>query len=399
MSSVVMDWIDRASRVAGGTGRTARLRRSPLAHPRWPGPMVKRARVAVLLATLAFVGACGDTATPANTDAVRAARAFLDRYVEPDGRVVRHDQGGDTVAEGQSYGLVLTQVVGDQQSFDRIWAWTNDHLRRRDGLLSNRWANGAVVDESSASDADLLTAWALLRAGGAYRDEGQRLAAAILKEEVVRLPAGLVLAAGQWATGEPSSLNPSYWALGVMRDMAGRTGDLRWSALADTAVKTVRDLTDDGMTLPPDWARVDHGYVSATPAPGGQAPDERYSLDSQRVVVWFATSSDATPSAGKAPRALAARWWTLLRNPGRSAVIALSPNGTVRDADEQPLPLVASAAAAAAAGDTAARDRLLARAGMLDTTRPSYYGSAWVALGQALLTTDMLAINSAVPTR
>jgi len=43
------------------------------------------------------------TATPADT-ARAAAESFLDRYVEPDGRVVRLDQGGDTVSEGQAYG-------------------------------------------------------------------------------------------------------------------------------------------------------------------------------------------------------------------------------------------------------------------------------------------------------
>lgn len=349
--------------------------------------------LAVLLVVLPFIIGCGNSiapAAPASTEAVRAARAFLDRYVTPDGRVVRHDQGGDTVAEGQSYGLVLAQVAGDQQAFDRIWAWTNAHLRRPDGLLADRWANGAVVDDESASDADLLTAWALLRTGGAYRGDGERLAAAMLNEEVVRLPAGPVLAAGKWATGEPATLNPSYWALGIMRDLAARTGDLQWSALADTAVLTVRELTGGGVTLPPDWARVDHGRVSATPAPSGQVPDVRYSLDAQRVAVWFATSSNTAPGSGEPASALAARWWTLLRDPSRSAAIALSPNGTVLDGGPLPLPLVASAAAAAAAGDTAARDRLLARAGALDRSKPSYYGSAWVALGHALLTTDIL---------
>jgi len=47
---------------------------------------------------------------------------------------------------------------------------------------------------------------------------------------------------------------------------------------------------------------------------------------------------------------------------------------------------VAAAAAAHAAGDQAARDRLLAAAQALDAEQPTYYGSAWVALGGRLLT-------------
>jgi len=353
--------------------------------------VAERARaLVVLLAVLAVVvtGCSGSAAfAPANTGAVRDARAFLDRYVAADGRVVRHDQGGDTVGEGQSYGLVLAQVAGDPEAFARIWGWTDAHLRRPDGLLAGRWADGAVADENSASDADLLTAWALLRADVRYRAAGEELAKTVLAKEVVALPAGPVLAAGQWATGQPATLNPSYWALGIMRDLAARTGDPQWTALADTAVPIVSELTGGATTLPPDWARVDAGRVSATPAPSGQVPDVRYSLDAQRVVVWFATARD--PAA----RALAARWWTSLGDTSRSTPIALRLDATVLDPGAHPLPLVATAAAATAAGDTAARDRLLDRAGALDASRPGYYGSAWVALGLAFLTTDLLTVD------
>ena len=39
--------------------------------------------------------------------AVDAGRRFLDTYVDADGRVVRHDQDGDTVSEGQAYAIAL----------------------------------------------------------------------------------------------------------------------------------------------------------------------------------------------------------------------------------------------------------------------------------------------------
>ncbi|MBV8429650.1 MAG: hypothetical protein JO244_00690, partial [Solirubrobacterales bacterium] len=44
--------------------------------------------------------------------AVPAAQHFLDRYVLPDGRVERIDQGGDTVGEGQAYGMLLAAGIG-----------------------------------------------------------------------------------------------------------------------------------------------------------------------------------------------------------------------------------------------------------------------------------------------
>ena len=68
------------------------------------------------VAALLVLGMASHSATRAQADARAAARSFLARYVNPNGRVVRRDQGGDTVSEGQAYGLLLSQVAGDQES-------------------------------------------------------------------------------------------------------------------------------------------------------------------------------------------------------------------------------------------------------------------------------------------
>ena len=86
---------------------------------------------------------------------------FLDRYVDDDGRVVRHDQGGDTVSEGQAYAMLLAVAADDRDRFAQVWDWTRAHLQRGDGLLAWRWAGGRVVDDEPATDADLDAARAL----------------------------------------------------------------------------------------------------------------------------------------------------------------------------------------------------------------------------------------------
>ena len=130
--------------------------------------------------------------------AEEAARGFLDSYVDDDGRVVRHDQGGDTVSEGQAYALLVAAAIGDRKTFTDVWAWTTAHLRRPNGLLSWRWADGAVVDPSSAADADLDAARALVVAGRVFAApglvaEGGALAQAVLDLETVQTGAGRVL--------------------------------------------------------------------------------------------------------------------------------------------------------------------------------------------------------------
>jgi endo-1,4-beta-D-glucanase Y len=82
-----------------------------------------------------------DAATPEpNAEALArvAADRFLDRYMDPDGRVVRRDQGGDTVSEGQAYAMLLAVAIGDQPRFEQAWNWAKVHLQREDGLLSWR---------------------------------------------------------------------------------------------------------------------------------------------------------------------------------------------------------------------------------------------------------------------
>jgi endoglucanase len=319
----------------------------------------------------------------ADAEARSDARAFLARYVDSSGRVVRRDQGGDTVSEGQAYALLLAQVAGDRTAFNRVWRWTRSHLQRPDGLLSYLYKGGAVRDPAPASDADLLAAWALLRARGndarAYRHDGRRLAAAVLAKETARPGGRLTLAAGPWATGAPVTLNPSYWAPHVMVSLARLTHDHSWSQLAASSHDVTREIAAGGRLLPPDWARVDGTTISATSSPNGQPSQVQYGLDAQRLVVWLAAGCD--PAA----RRLAAGWWPKLSSAGASQALALRPDGGVVAAGPSPLALVATAAAADAAGRPADRDRLLDQASAAESAHPSYYSAAWVALGRGLL--------------
>src|SRR3546814_7879618 len=78
----------------------------------------------------------------------------LDEYVTAEGRVVRYDQGGDTVSEGQAYAMLLAVGSDDEARFATIWDWTEQNLQRSDWLLAWQWADGGVVDEAPAADAD-----------------------------------------------------------------------------------------------------------------------------------------------------------------------------------------------------------------------------------------------------
>ena len=342
----------------------------------------------VLAGTVAGCSAApaGSGSAVGGAGARRVAAGFLDEYVRPDGRVTRPDQGGDTVSEGQAYGMLLAEVADRPGTFGRIWQWTRDHLQGSSGLFAyHANAAGQILSREPASDADLLIAWALLRYQGpdsvVRHREGRRVAAAVLAREVTAGPGGTpVLAAGPWATGRPASIDPSYWSLPALTGLARLTGNSRWQRIAGGAVSLAGHLTSGGRVLPPDWAKLTAaGVLAPEPAPDGSQPQAQYGLDAQRTVAWFAAPCD--PRA----QALAARWWGLLRTGDRAQAQALRPDGAVLDPAPAPLPLVAAAAGAQAAGQRAAARRFLQRAAARQHRDPTYYGAAWVALGSALL--------------
>src|SRR5258706_7676038 len=250
--------------------------------------------LAVIVGCTALAAGVSSCSAPSSPQQAAASR-FLAKYTRPDGRVVRLDQGRDTVSEGQAYGMLLAEVAGDHRAFQRIWLWTHRHLQHRDGLFSfHTNARGKVTSRQPASDADLLIAWALLRYSGpkaaVWHRAGRRVAHAILAYELASGPGGmLVLTAGPWATGSAgSTLDPSYWSLPAMESLARLTGSNVWHRLAVSAVTLTGQLSKNGKVLPPHWASLDSaGSVQPAPAPDDNGPQVEDGPNAARTVICF----------------------------------------------------------------------------------------------------------------
>ena len=322
-----------------------------------------------------------------------AARGFLDRYVTSDGRVQRIDQGGDTVGEGQAYGMLIAAAVGDEQRFDLIWKWTKENLRRRDGLISFLWRDGRIQDPEAASDADVDAARALLVAGCRFkrsdlRREALELGRALMKVETASTQAGPVLVAGPWATKKPQTINPSYFSPATFAALGSASGDGEWGSLSASS-RSISDKLIQGSSspLPPDWAKLEGDKPVPTGPPDNQGATPQFSFDAVRTLVRLAEDPDP------AGREIAARAWPVFEGRKPSDIpVEHDLSGKPVGSTMHPVVLVAAAGAADAAGQTAARDRLLDAAESLDKRSPTYYGAAWVALGRYMLTTE--ALNS-----
>nr|WP_314843407.1 glycosyl hydrolase family 8 [uncultured Microbacterium sp.] len=328
-----------------------------------------------------------DTEAP-ELDAPALASSFLDEWVE-DGRVIRHDEGGDTVSEGQAYGLFAALIADDEDRFDEIWEWTQNELVRSDGLMAWRWDDGGIVDDEPASDADLDAARALVLAGDRFgrddlRQDGVDLATVIADRMTVETDRGRILLPGLWAADrQPYAYNPSYASPVAFDVLGAATGDPRWAELqAGSADVTAEILT--ATDLPPDWAQIHtDGLIEPMPGPLGEGDPVQYGFDAPRMLLRYAEA--CTP----ADVALAGLpFATLDREQDVAARLDLGGGALV--AEQSPLGLTARAAAAQASQDPAAAAADLERAAQLSTEYPTYYGSAWVMLATAMLSGDAL---------
>jgi endoglucanase len=332
------------------------------------------------------------TSSTTTTDARSAAtlRAdFLHDYVQ-DGRVVRTDQGGDTVSEGQAYGMLIALASDDRATFAEIWRWTKRHMQGDDHLLAWRWqVEGGTADEQSASDADLDAARALVLAGErfdepTYTKAGTQMATAILDRETVQTDVGRILLPGPWAkTADPYRYDASYASPVAFSILGDATGDPRWQELETGSYAVARAIlakTD----LPSDWAQVHQdGSVDPLPSASGDSGPVVYGWDAMRMPLRYAESCTADD------RALAGSIAPTLR---RSTQLAaqLDLGGSAVTDSTSALAYAARAASEQASGSAAAATKDLLRADRTSATTPTYYGDAWAALGATMLTSDVL---------
>jgi endoglucanase len=322
-----------------------------------------------------------------------AALFFLAHYELPSGRVARWDQGGDTVSEGEAYAMLLSVAAGDRHGFDAAWDWTRTHLLQPDGLLAWHWAHGMITSSEPAADADVDVAYALELAATRLHEPADlaaatTMAAAIAANETVGTPGGAVLVGGPWAVGPPAYVNLSYASPSELAALAQLPGEAQsFAALATGTRALVGQVLGSG-ALPPDWVQL----TNAAPAdvtPQGSGAGDRYGFDAVRIPIRWAAS--CTESERKAAAVL----WPVLGPAalhGRATVDLGLRRGEIqgRGAVKSPVGLVAAAASGWAAGHRHEALGLLARAEALDHEHPSYYSSAWVALGRVFLETGRL---------
>lgn len=234
---------------------------------------------------------------PADPYALRRSdwKRFTTRFVEPEGRVVDTGNGNVSHTEGQGYGMLLAVAFNDRRTFDRMWEWTKKNLKRpEDAFFSWLWTpsdGGKIADPNTASDGDLLIAWALLRAFEKWKHlDYQRDAGVILAEfqakAIVPTVLGEQMIPGQvgFFVDEGVMLNPSYAVFPAYNELKKTFPSPAWNALSLGGQKLIEKARFGKWNLCPNWVLLKEDALDLAP---GKPPEFGY--DAIRVplhVAW-----------------------------------------------------------------------------------------------------------------
>ncbi|MBF9235203.1 glycosyl hydrolase family 8 [Microvirga alba] len=196
--------------------------------------------------------------------------AYRSRFIDESGRVIDNANGNISHSEGQGYGLLLAFAAGDRPTFEKIWTFTRTELLiRDDGLAAWKWdpsAKPRVSDRNNASDGDILIAYALAKAGAAWKDArytaaAQKIAKAIGKNNFGRSAGTMFLLPATKGFGTEDRpdgpvVNLSYWVFEAIPVLAALAPEYDWNGVWKNGLSLLQQATTGRARLPADWLSI-----------------------------------------------------------------------------------------------------------------------------------------------
>ena len=185
-------------------------------------------------------------------------RRFLGRYVDAVSdrawRIVRPEDGGDTVSEAMAYGMLLALAHDDLPAFQKFWSYSQSYLNRHDLMAWRIHANGTIIDAGSAADADQDMAYALIEAGGKWSNSAYLNAGVHMVQSMRRWEShnGFLKPGDSWAA-TPQIFNPSYTSLHYYPLFSRVCHDSWWNDWAETSRRILESSQHPITGLWPDW--------------------------------------------------------------------------------------------------------------------------------------------------
>lgn len=205
-----------------------------------------------------------------NTDTVETAYQNWKAAFYSGGKVIRPENGNDTVSEGIGYGMLIGVFMDDQPMFDTLWSFAKSHFDGK-GLMTWCIASGqanSCSGSGSATDGDEDMAYALLMAskqwgGGTYASDAATLISNIFTHEV----SGNILEGGD-GFNNANELDPSYFAPSYYRAFAAVDSGHDWMGVLDESYTVLAAATgSDGLV--PNWVNTSGTGISSVDSARG----------------------------------------------------------------------------------------------------------------------------------
>jgi endo-1,4-beta-D-glucanase Y len=205
-----------------------------------------------------------------NTDTVETAYQNWKAAFYSGGKIIRPENGNDTVSEGIGYGMLIGVFMDDQPMFDALWSFAKSHF---DGNGLMTWCipsgqSGSCSGGGSATDGDEDMAYALLMAskqwsGGSYASDASTLISNIFKHEVN----GTILEGGD-GFNNANELDPSYFAPSYYRAFAAVDSGHNWMGVLDQCY-TILAAATGSYGLVPNWVNTSGQGISSVDSTHG----------------------------------------------------------------------------------------------------------------------------------
>lgn len=272
-------------------------------------------RRAFLALSMLMMSGCA-SAAPKKPVQLAGWDAFKARYLLGDGRIADSGNGGISHSEGQGYAMLLAEITGDRDSFDRLHGWTETTLiRPHEALFSWRFEPGkGVTDPNNATDGDILIAWALMRAAARWRDarygdRAKAIRAAIHAHLVRKQGPRTVLLPGLTGFDHAgrTTINLSYYIWPALDAFRKADGADRWAPVILDGEKLLVEARAGPLQLPTDWTDIGadgHAAPAADKAP-------RFGFDAIRIPLYLALGNR------RAGAETIARFWRSYAEPGK----------------------------------------------------------------------------------
>lgn len=274
---------------------------------------------------------------------------YKNAFMSKDGRIMDPEKNNITTSEGQSYIMLRSLAMKDKKTFDLTYKWSKDNLQREDNLFAWLWGknkNGdyKILDNNSASDADVDIAFALLLAYEAWNDdkylqEALPIIKSIWNNETKQIGSYRILMPGVSQTSsEKIEINPSYFAPYAFRFFQKYDSDNDWDSLIDSSYYYLTEVTSQTETgLPPNWFLIADGQNGEQIILEG-SPRSDFSYDAVRVFIRVYLDYLKTGDKRALPILEKSKFfidkWSANGNQNQKFYVNYQANGQLKDKDE-----------------------------------------------------------------